>query len=64
MLAKTDRSERVGSRTARRSEKEIMEYKRRDQALDEGLEETFPASDPVMIVQPAPEWPKTRRAKS
>jgi hypothetical protein len=25
-----------------------------DQALDEGLEETFPASDPVNVTQPAP----------
>jgi hypothetical protein len=32
--------------------------KRRDErleaALDEGLEETFPGSDPVNVVQPAP----------
>jgi hypothetical protein len=25
-----------------------------DQALDEGLEETFPASDPVNVTQPPP----------
>jgi hypothetical protein len=25
-----------------------------DEALDEGLEETFPASDPVSVTQPAP----------
>jgi hypothetical protein len=25
-----------------------------DQALDEGLQETFPASDPVNVVQPPP----------
>jgi hypothetical protein len=25
-----------------------------DDALDEGLEETFPASDPVNVTQPAP----------
>jgi hypothetical protein len=25
-----------------------------DQALEEGLEETFPASDPVNVTQPAP----------
>jgi hypothetical protein len=31
------------------------EQKRRlDDALDEGLEETFPASDPVSVTQPAP----------
>jgi hypothetical protein len=30
------------------------EQRRLDQALDEGLEETFPASDPVNVIQPAP----------
>ena len=25
-----------------------------DQALEQGLEETFPASDPVSVTQPAP----------
>jgi hypothetical protein len=30
------------------------EQRRLDRALDEGLEETFPASDPVSVTQPAP----------
>jgi hypothetical protein len=30
------------------------EKRRLDQALEEGLEETFPASDPVSIIQPPP----------
>ena len=30
------------------------EQKRLDRALDEGLEETFPGSDPVNVTQPAP----------
>ena len=30
------------------------EKRRLDDALDEGLEETFPASDPVNVTQPAP----------
>ena len=30
------------------------EKRRLDEALDEGLEETFPASDPVNIAQPPP----------
>jgi hypothetical protein len=30
------------------------EKRRLDQALDEGLEETFPGSDPVNVTQPAP----------
>ena len=28
-----------------------------DDALEEGLEETFPGSDPVNVVQPAPSKP-------
>ena len=30
------------------------EKRRLDQALEEGLEETFPAPDPVNVTQPAP----------
>ena len=30
------------------------EKRRLDDALEEGLEETFPGSDPVNVVQPAP----------
>jgi len=30
------------------------EKRRLDAALEEGLKETFPASDPVNVVQPAP----------
>jgi hypothetical protein len=30
------------------------EKHRLDEALDEGLEETFPASDPVNVIQPPP----------
>ena len=30
------------------------EKRRLDDALDEGLKETFPASDPVNVTQPAP----------
>ena len=30
------------------------EKRRLDEALEEGLEETFPGSDPVSVIQPAP----------
>jgi hypothetical protein len=43
--------------TARRSDRkdaESAEKRRLDQALDEGLVETFPASDPVSVTQPSP----------
>jgi hypothetical protein len=33
---------------------EVKEKHRLDQALEEGLEETFPGSDPVNVTQPAP----------
>ncbi len=33
---------------------EDAERRRREEALDEGLRETFPASDPVSVTQPAP----------
>ena len=32
-----------------------------DRALDEGLEETFPASDPVAVSEPAPPPPEDGR---
>ncbi len=38
--------------------------KQSDDALDEALEETFPASDPIAIAPssaPAPEAPRTRK---
>ena len=38
-----------------KGEKADSDEKRRlDDALDEGLEETFPGSDPVNVTQPAP----------
>jgi hypothetical protein len=33
---------------------EDTKKRRLDEALEEGLEETFPASDPVNVTQPAP----------
>ena len=38
------------------------EVKRRlERALDEGLKETFPASDPVAVTEPAPTPPEDGR---
>ncbi len=34
---------------------------RLERALEEGLEETFPASDPVAVTEPAPEHPAGKR---
>ena len=42
------------SKPASKPPRESAEKRRLDEALDEGLEETFPASDPVNVTQPAP----------
>ncbi len=44
----------AGARTERDDRGEAEQRRRLDQALDEGLRETFPGSDPVSVVQPAP----------
>jgi hypothetical protein len=40
--------------TPKRKKAHEAEKRRLDEALEEGLEETFPASDPVNVTQPAP----------
>jgi hypothetical protein len=40
--------------TKPRNDAEAAEKRQLDRALDEGLEETFPGSDPVNVTQPAP----------
>jgi len=40
--------------TPKRKKAGEAEKRRLDEALEEGLEETFPASDPVNVIQPAP----------
>ena len=40
-------------------DQERLQKERLDRALDEGLEETFPGSDPVNVVQP-PHSPKDK----
>jgi hypothetical protein len=64
MPANTNQPKEFDSRTVRRSTNEIGERDRLDEALDEGLKETFPASDAVTIVQPAPEHLQRDRGKS
>ena len=43
----------TGSR-AKSTDSKNPEKRRLDEALEEGLEETFPGSDPVNVTQPAP----------
>ena len=40
--------------TVDRTADDKSEKRRLDEALEEGLEETFPASDPVNVTQPPP----------
>jgi hypothetical protein len=47
----------TGSRSDPKEDAKAIEKRRLDQALEEGLEETFPGSDPVSITQPAPSKP-------
>jgi hypothetical protein len=50
-----NRAERSMSGPKKRPEEADRAEKRKlDDALEEGLEETFPASDPVNVTQPAP----------
>ncbi len=46
--------EEQGAKQVERDRREAKEKRRLDKALDEGLEETFPASDPVNVTQPPP----------
>ena len=39
-----------------------LERRRLERALDEGLEETFPASDPVNVTQPRGARPRRKAA--
>jgi hypothetical protein len=47
-----DSGEELGDDTKRRREIDLDRKKKLDDALDLGLEETFPASDPVSVTQP------------
>jgi hypothetical protein len=40
------------ARSDRRREREIRQREKLDDALERGLEETFPASDAISVVQP------------
>ena len=47
-----DSEDGLGDDTQRRRELALDRKKKLDEALDLGLEETFPASDPVSVTQP------------
>jgi len=49
------------SKRAAKPKKDRAE-KKRDEALEEGLEDSFPGSDPVSVTQPAPTQPDQESA--
>jgi bifunctional non-homologous end joining protein LigD len=48
---------RAGAKRAKRASKSEDARNRLDRAIEEGLEETFPASDAIAVVEPAPRRP-------
>jgi hypothetical protein len=54
--------DRLGDDCKHRRELDLDRKKRLDEALELGLEETFPGSDPVAVTQP-PRSPYDRRRK-
>jgi hypothetical protein len=63
MLDNKHQPRKAVSETTEPSPESAAEHRRLDEMLDEGLKETFPASDPVAIVQRAPERPKAKRRR-
>jgi hypothetical protein len=49
-----DFQQRAAERDVKDGEREAKRRKSLDEALDLGLEDTFPASDPVAVTQPSP----------
>jgi hypothetical protein len=58
-MADTQARERSDSRPdpKRPDPKDVTRKEKLDDALNEGLEESFPGSDPVSVTQPAPSKP-------
>ncbi|MGB3272865.1 MAG: hypothetical protein WBA66_08205 [Xanthobacteraceae bacterium] len=61
MSGKPSRPHGQATRAADRGVDRDAERRRREEALDEGLRGTFPASDPVSVTQPSPA-PAARRS--
>jgi hypothetical protein len=53
----------VKKKAAKRQRETAAKKAHLDEVLDEGLLETFPASDPVAITEPAPKAPETPKSK-
>jgi hypothetical protein len=62
-LDKSHRSRKAGPKATQPWQANAAERQQLDELLDEGLKQTFPASDPVAVVQHAPERPIARRPR-
>jgi hypothetical protein len=51
---RTQEAEAAMTKARSKSDHKATDKRRLDQALEEGLEETFPGSDAVSVTQPAP----------
>lgn len=63
MLNSNHQSRKTVPKAANPAPESAAEHQRLDDLLDEGLKETFPASDPVAITQQAPERKKAKRPR-
>ena len=61
MLTKEDQTKRSASETPHSQRDKSAKKERLDDALEEGLKETFPGSDPLAVTQPAPDKSKEKR---
>lgn len=54
---------KAAAKTAHSDRADAAQRRHLDELLDEGLKETFPASDAVAVVQQSPERPKAKRSR-
>jgi hypothetical protein len=57
------REQQMSSKTRSPGKAQESEKKALERELEEGLEETFPASDPVSVTEPAPHHDKDGKKK-
>jgi hypothetical protein len=62
-MAQLDNNHRSRQAVPKATRTNAAECQRLDDLLDEGLRETFPASDPVAVVQHTPERPAAKRPR-
>jgi hypothetical protein len=63
MLTNTNLTPPFELEISQRKRDKTAKQDRLDDALDEGLEETFPGSDPVAVTQPKSDKPKAKEKR-